>query len=72
MHAFETLIGLLLVAITLAAVARRVGAPYPALLALGGAVLAFIPGVPVFSIPPDLALAPVSYTHLTLPTIYSV
>ncbi|HZM49302.1 MAG TPA: sodium:proton antiporter [Vicinamibacteria bacterium] len=57
MHAFETLIGLLLVAITLAAVARRVGAPYPALLALGGAVLAFIPGVPVFSIPPDLALA---------------
>jgi Na+/H+ antiporter len=57
MHAFETLIGLLLVAITLAAVARRVGAPYPALLALGGAVLAFVPGVPVFSIPPDLALA---------------
>jgi len=57
MHEFETLLGLLLVAITLAAVARRVGAPYPALLALGGAVLAFVPGVPVFSIPPDLALA---------------
>ena len=57
MHAFETLLGLLLVAISLAAVARRVGAPYPALLAVGGAVLAFVPGVPVFSIPPDLALA---------------
>jgi len=57
MHAFETLIGLLLVAITLAAVARRIGAPYPALLAIGGALLAFVPGVPVFSIPPDLALA---------------
>src|SRR6185295_10068072 len=57
MHEFETLLGLLLVAITLAAVARRVGAPYPALLAIGGALLAFVPGVPVFSIPPDLALA---------------
>jgi len=57
MHEFETLIGLLLVAVTLAAVARRIGAPYPALLALGGAVLAFVPGAPVFSIPPDLALA---------------
>jgi monovalent cation/hydrogen antiporter len=57
MHAFETVLGLLLVAVTLAAVARRVGAPYPALLALGGAVLALVPGGPVFSIPPDLALA---------------
>jgi CPA1 family monovalent cation:H+ antiporter len=57
MHEFETLIGLLLVAVTLAALARRIGAPYPALLALGGAVLAFVPGVPAFSIPPDLALA---------------
>ena len=57
MRAFETLIGLLLVAVTLAAVARRLRVPYPALLALGGAVLAFVPGGPVFSIPPDLALA---------------
>ena len=57
MRVFETLIGLLLVAVTLAAVARRLRAPYPALLALGGAVLAFVPGGPVFSIPPDLALA---------------
>src|SRR5689334_14792572 len=57
MHEFETLLGLLLVAITLAAVARRIGAPYPALLAVGGAALAFVPGVPVLSIPPELALA---------------
>jgi CPA1 family monovalent cation:H+ antiporter len=57
MRVFETLIGLLLVAVTLAAVARRLRAPYPALLAVGGAVLAFVPGGPVFSIPPDLALA---------------
>jgi Na+/H+ antiporter len=41
----------------LAAAARRVGAPYPVFLALGGAVLAFLPGVPSFTVPPDLALA---------------
>jgi monovalent cation/hydrogen antiporter len=57
MSEFETLIGLLLVAVVLAALARKVGAPYPAFLALGGAVLAFVPGAPTFAIPPDLALA---------------
>ena len=57
MQAFETVIGLLLVAVALAALARRMGAPYPSLLALGGAVLAFVPGAPVLTIPPDLALA---------------
>src|SRR3954467_3788250 len=57
MREFEALIALLLVAVTLAAVARRIGVPYPALLALGGAVLAFVPGAPVFTIEPDLALA---------------
>jgi hypothetical protein len=33
------------------------GAPYPAFLALGGAVLAFVPGAPKFSIDPEVALA---------------
>jgi Na+/H+ antiporter len=37
--------------------ARRVGAPYPVFLALGGALLAFLPGAPSFTIPPELALA---------------
>ena len=41
----------------LAAAARRVGAPYPVFLALGGALLAFLPGVPSFSVPSELALA---------------
>ena len=54
---FEAVLGLLLVAVVLAAVARRLGAPYPAFLALGGAVLAFVPGTPALSVPPDLALA---------------
>jgi monovalent cation/hydrogen antiporter len=53
----ESLIGLLLAAVVLTAIARRVGAPYPAFLAFGGAVLAFLPGVPTFHIEPDLALA---------------
>jgi len=57
MSEFETLIGLLLVAVALAAAARRVGAPYPAFLALGGAVLAFVPGMPAFTVEPELALA---------------
>ena len=41
----------------LAAAARRVGAPYPVFLALGGALLAFLPVAPSFTLPPELALA---------------
>ena len=57
MTGFESLLSVLLVAVLLAAIARRVGAPYPAFLALGGAVLAFLPGAPAFSIDPEVALA---------------
>jgi CPA1 family monovalent cation:H+ antiporter len=57
MQEFEALIAVLLAALVLAAVARKLGAPYPAFLALGGALLAFVPGAPAFTIPPDLALA---------------
>src|SRR5512144_2272130 len=57
MTGFESLLGVLLVAVVLAAIARRMGAPYPAFLALGGAVLAFVPGAPRFSIDPEVALA---------------
>ena len=57
MSQFEALVGILLAAVLLAAFARRIGAPYPAFLALGGALLAFVPGVPTFSIQPELALA---------------
>jgi NhaP-type Na+/H+ or K+/H+ antiporter len=48
---------LLVAGVVLAAAARRVGAPYPVFLALGGALLAFLPGAPSFSVPPELALA---------------
>jgi CPA1 family monovalent cation:H+ antiporter len=57
MRELEVLIGLILAATLLAALARRVGAPYPVFLALGGATLAFVPGAPSFTVPADLALA---------------
>ena len=57
MRELETLLVLIVVAVFLAALARRVGAPYPVFLALGGALLAFVPGGPSFTVPPELALA---------------
>src|SRR5215510_12277757 len=57
MRELETLIGLILAAVMLAAAARRVGAPYPVFLAIGGALLALLPGAPSFTLPPELVLA---------------
>jgi len=54
---FEALIVVLLAALALAGIARKAGIPYPALLALGGAVLAFLPWTPELVIEPRLALA---------------
>ncbi|MDR2213543.1 MAG: sodium:proton antiporter [Pseudomonadales bacterium] len=51
------LLGLFAAALILASLARRVGAPYPVFLALGGALLALLPEAPSFAIPPDLVLA---------------
>jgi monovalent cation/hydrogen antiporter len=53
----EQLLGLFVAAVVLAGAARRVGAPYPVFLALGGALLAFLPAAPAFALPPELALA---------------
>jgi CPA1 family monovalent cation:H+ antiporter len=57
MHELEELLGLFIAAVALAAIARRIGAPYPVFLALGGAVLAVLPIAPSFTLPPELALA---------------
>src|SRR4051812_3786099 len=57
MRDLEQLLLLFGAAVVVAAAARRVGAPYPVFLALGGALLAFIPGAPTVTVPPDLALA---------------
>lgn len=57
MEVFELVITLLLGGAALAALARRLNLPYPALLALAGAALALIPGTPSVSLDPELALA---------------
>jgi monovalent cation/hydrogen antiporter len=54
---FEWIIGLLLGAVALSALARRINVPYPVLLAIGGALLPFIPSGPSWTLEPDLALA---------------
>src|SRR5436190_9728435 len=57
MKGLEQILALFLAAVILAAAARRVGAPYPVFLALGGALLAFVPGARPFNVSPELALA---------------
>jgi Na+/H+ antiporter len=53
----EQILGLFVAAVLLAGAARRLGAPYPVFLAIGGALLAFVPLAPPFALPPELALA---------------
>ncbi len=56
MASFEWIIALLLGAALLTALSRRIGAPYPTFLALGGVLLAFLPGTPNWTLDPQLAL----------------
>ena len=53
---FEIIIALLLAGAGLTALSRRIGTPYPALVALAGAGLALIPGTPTLVLDPELAL----------------
>jgi Na+/H+ antiporter len=57
MHEFEQIVGLFVAAVVLAGAARRMGAPYPVFLALGGALLAVLPVDVAFAVPPELVLA---------------
>ena len=57
MTVFELVLALLLGGVGLSLLAPRLGVPWPALLALAGAALAFIPGVPEAALEPELALA---------------
>ena len=54
---FESLLALLLAAIVLLQIARRLSLPYPAMLATAGVVVAVIPGAPAIPIDPHTALA---------------
>ena len=56
MPVFKLVITLLLVGAVLAALARRIHAPYPALLAFAGAALALLPNLPEVTLDPELAL----------------
>ncbi|MFY3742529.1 cation:proton antiporter [Anaeromyxobacter sp. Red801] len=56
MLVFEIIIGLLLAGAALTALSRRIGTPYPALVALAGAAIALVPGTPTLVLEPDLAL----------------
>ena len=57
MAVFELVLALLLGGVGLSLLAPRLGVPWPALLALAGAALAFVPGVPEAALEPELALA---------------
>ncbi|HLH03843.1 MAG TPA: cation:proton antiporter [Bryobacteraceae bacterium] len=54
---FESLLVLLLAAVVLLQVARRLSLPYPAMLAIAGVALALIPGAPYIAFEPATALA---------------
>src|SRR5687768_7972926 len=56
MYVFEIIIALLLGGALLAALSRRIGTPYPAMVALAGAALALVPGTPTLVLDPELAL----------------
>jgi CPA1 family monovalent cation:H+ antiporter len=57
MKVFEIVIALLLGGAILAAMARRIATPYPALVAIAGAALALVPRMPTLVLDPELALA---------------
>lgn len=56
MLTFEWIIGLLLAAVALSALARRIKVPYPTFLAIGGMLLALLPSGPTWALEPKLAL----------------
>jgi len=57
MSFFESLLLLLLAAVVLLQVSRRLSIPYPSMLAMAGAAVAVIPGTPYISLEPETALA---------------
>src|SRR5882757_11544572 len=56
METFEWIMALLFGAALLSLLARRLGLPYPSLLAVGGAAVALVPFSPNWTLDPQLAL----------------
>lgn len=65
MSPIETFLGLLLVSLSIALLAKRLDQPYPIALVLAGLALTFIPGAPQVELNPDLVF------FLLLPPILS-
>jgi CPA1 family monovalent cation:H+ antiporter len=57
MNFFESLLLLLLSAVVLLQVSRRLSVPYPSMLAMAGVVFALVPGTPAFTFDPHTVLA---------------
>lgn len=57
MFIFETILLLLLGAVLLSIFAQAIRVPYPTLLALGGGIIALLPGTPHLDLSPELILA---------------
>ncbi len=57
MQIFQWILVLLVGAVCLTAIARRINVPYPSLLALGGVALALVPTAPKLELDPELMLA---------------
>ncbi|MDB4944778.1 MAG: sodium/hydrogen exchanger [Labilithrix sp.] len=57
MAVFETILVLVVVALLLLQASRRVGVPYPTMLAMAGVLVGALPWTPRLDIGPDLALA---------------
>ncbi len=54
MSEIELVLGLVAIVAALAAVARRIGIPYPLLMVIGGTAIGFIPGLPQLELEPDI------------------
>ena len=54
---FESMLTLMLVALIALQPSRRLGIPYPTMLAISGVLVALLPWAPAISIDPALALA---------------
>ena len=57
MQTFEILLALIAACVLLAVVAQRLNIPLAVALVLGGMALAFVPGLPIITLEPELALA---------------
>src|SRR5579875_3709107 len=79
MHGAEVILGLVVVAVAVAALAERLRAPAPSLLVIAGILVGLIPGAPHVSVPPAaisaIVLPPLVYAaahDVSLPELRSV